>query len=73
MSEADHGVGSVVIEDEHRSDGGNVTEIQEQGDPDLNHSAVIITGNELPGGLKWIGETLPMEDIPCYLITGGSY
>ena len=28
--EADHGVGSVVMEDEHRSDGGNVIEIQEQ-------------------------------------------
>ena len=35
----------------------------------LNHSAVIITGNELPGGFKWVSEvwedvTVPMEESP---------
>ena len=54
--EASHGVGSVVVDDEHRSDGGNIIESQEQGGHILNHSAVLITGNELPGGFNWVSE-----------------
>ena len=61
--EADYGVGSVGVEDECR----NVIEIQEQGGPVLNHSAVLMTGDELPGGFKQVSEvrennTVPMED-----------
>ena len=67
--EAGHGVGSVVVEDEHRSDEGNVIESQEQGSPVLNHSVVLIAGNELPGGFNWVSEVgederAPMEESP---------
>ena len=66
--EADNSVGwSVVMEDEHRSDGGGVIEVQGQKGPVLNHSAVMMTGDELPGGSKLVSEvgedeTIPMED-----------
>ena len=62
--EAGHGVGSIAMEDEHRSDGGNVIESQEQRGPVLNHSAVIITGNELPGGFKGVSEVGEDETAP---------
>ena len=67
--EADHGVGPIVMEDECRSDRRNVIEIQEKGGTVLNHSAVMITGNKLAGGFKWVseveeGETLPIEESP---------
>ena len=64
--EAGYGVRSVVVDGEHMSDGGNVIESQEQGSPVLNHSAVLIPGNELPGGLNQVSEDepAPMEESP---------
>ena len=56
-------MGSVVVDNEYRSDGGNVIESQEQGSYILNHSAVLITGNELPGGFSWVSEV--GEDEPA--------
>ena len=65
--ETDHGVGSKVMEDEHKSDEGSVIETQGQRDPILNHSAVMVTDDELPCGSKQVSEageneTVPMED-----------
>ena len=54
--ETDHGVGSMVLDDEHRSDGGNVIETQGQRGSVLNHSAVMMTGDKLPGGFKQVSE-----------------
>ena len=54
--EADQGVKSAVVQVDHRSDGGSVTENQEQVglvsgcSPVLHHSQALTTGNELPGG-----------------------
>ena len=55
------------MKDVHRSDGGRVIETQGQRGPVLNHSAVMMTGDELPGGSKQVSETgeneaVPMED-----------
>ena len=55
------------MEDEHRSGGGNIIETQGQRGPVLNHSAVMMTDDELPGGSKQVSkvgenETVPMED-----------
>ena len=65
--EKDNGVGLMVMDDEHRSDGGGVIEVQGQRGPVLNHSTVMLTGNELPGGSKPVSEVgenemIPMED-----------
>ena len=65
--EADNGVGLMVIENENRSDGGRVIEVQGQRGPVLNYSTVIMTGDELPGGSKLVSEVgenemIPMED-----------
>ena len=65
--EVDNGVGLMVIEDEHRSDGGGVIEVQGQRGPVLNHSTVMMTGDELPGGIKQVSEVgenemISMED-----------
>ena len=65
--EPNHAVGSIIVKDEHRSDGGNVFETQGQRGPVLNHSAVMMTGHELPGGSKEVSEvgeneTASMED-----------
>ena len=67
--ETSHGVGSVVVDEEHRSDEENVIESQALEIPVLNHSAVIKTGNELPSGFKQVSEvredeTVPMEESP---------
>ena len=66
--EASHGVALVVVDDEHRNDGGISLKLRNKGNI-LNHSAVIITGNELPGGFKWVSEvgedeTVPREESP---------
>ena len=42
-------------------DGENVIESQEQGSPVLNHSAILITGNELPGGLIRLVKLVKMK------------
>ena len=52
--EADKGAKSVVVEDEHRSDGGVSLKVRKGGpvsgcSPVRDHSAVLTTGNELPG------------------------
>ena len=65
--EADNGVGLMVMEDEHRRDEGGVTEVQGCRGPALDHSTVMMTGDELPGGSKPVSEigeneTIPMED-----------
>ena len=54
--EADNGIGLMVMEDEHRSDGGGVIETQGQRGPVLNHSTVMMIDDELPGGSKLVNE-----------------
>ena len=62
--EADNGFGLMVMEDEHRSDGEGVVEVQGQRGPVLNHSTVIMTGDELPGGSKLVSNVGENEMIP---------
>ena len=52
------------MKDVHRSDGGRVIETQGQRGPVLNHSAVMMTGDELPGGSKQVSETGENEAVP---------
>ena len=75
MSEAeDQGVKSVVVEDEHMNDGGNVTESQEQGgpvsgcSPVLDHSAVLTTGNEITGGFDLSSKVRKLERSQGYFV-----
>ena len=56
IEEVDQGVKSVVVEAEHRSDGGLSFTTRNRGflclvvHLFLDHSAVLTTGNELPSG-----------------------
>ena len=62
--ETDHGVGSMVMGDEHKSDGRSVTETQGQRGPALDHSTVMMTGDKLPGGSKQVSEAGENEAVP---------
>ena len=75
IEEADQCLKSVVVDYEHRSDGGSVNQNQEQGGPVsgcssvLDHFTVLTTGNELPGRFDLsIGarknELIPVEESP---------
>ena len=44
----------MVLKDVHRSDWGRVFETQGQRGHVLNHSAVMMTGDELPGRSKQV-------------------
>ena len=68
--ETDHGVESIVVDDEHRNVGGSVSKNQEQGSavsrcsPVLDHYAVLTTGNEVPGGFDLGSGVRENESVP---------